>query len=304
MAGTSIAGTGGGGELVDAPACRAPRYGLLAVADVRDRPEGHWEVGVSVDLYTCDEIQVIQACPHPEQKTAESGLHTEDASPFTLVSGYKCAPVGRSIDQAWQIAKDKLARSAQRSIERTFWTGLDSNGDPIAGMNLASAYADIEDLTPVGGAVSIVDGVALLESAGGDKLSCSPLIHGTRGIATYASHLGLLAQDEVLETGDKTMMFSGTGTGFVVGGGYLPAGPAGSGDNFTVADGEAWMFLTGNVSIERGPVWTTPPEGDKQAAVNRTLNDVIVFAEQTYAITFDDCYVAGVKVKLQSCCGS
>lgn len=307
MAGTSIAGSGGGGVLVEAPACRAPRFGLFAAADVRRQDGDRWQAGVSVDLYTCDDIQVIQTCNTvPDHKDATSGIHTEIADPFTLVSGYKCSPIGRSWERAWTIAGDKLARAAERSVERAFWTGVDSNGDPIAGMNMASVLVD--DITPGTGAVSIVDGIAMLESAGGDKISCSPLIHVTRGVATYAAHLGLLAPDEVLENGDKTMMLAGTGTGLVVGGGYTAAGPnninVDGPIDFDVAAGEAWMFMTGSISIDHGDVWYTPEEGNKQAAIDRTLNDVIVFAEQTYAITFDDCYVAGIKVKLQSCCAS
>jgi hypothetical protein len=43
---------GDGGVLVDPPGCKPANFGLLSVAEVEDRTDGHWETGIEYDLLT------------------------------------------------------------------------------------------------------------------------------------------------------------------------------------------------------------------------------------------------------------
>lgn len=287
---------GSGGTLIQGASCVPARYGLLTVAEIDDRAEteGHWQMGFRQEVESCKELMVLSndCSPTPENKAPSlDGYVTFDGDPFTLVAGYTCA-VGGSlpIDEAWGSAEDRLTQGEARAVERTFWTGLDSVGNPIRN-GLGSADADVVDVTPVTGAVFITDGVSLLEAWAGENMSCAPIVHASRGVSTY------MADRNLVEPIGQVLYLRGTGSRVSVGGGYLATGPEG----VEAPDGEAWLFLTGSVKVMRSPLFHTPPRGDTAAAIDRQINDVTVFAERTYGFT-RECGIAAVRVILTSCC--
>lgn len=272
----------GAGVLVDPPGCTPPRFGLLSVAEVEDRTDGHWELGVNYDLMSCEDLITVEVCPVlPEDKTpSATGWNNATSSPFALVAGYKCSTGGRTrLSEAWDYAGKRLDRGEGRSLERRFWT-----------VDLAGA-TDVVDLTPEGGAVAITDGLAMLESALGDCSPCNPIIHASRGMGTY------LAERHLIGAEGNVMTALGTGSQVAVGGGYPLTGPAGD----EPAAGEAWIFGTGSVKILRGSTFFTPDRSDTAASVDRAINDQMVFAERFYAALLDCCKFA-VRVNLKSCC--
>lgn len=287
---------GSGGTRITPAACVPPRYGLLTVAEIEDRDEaaGHWQAGFSQDVASCDDIIVMSndCAPTPENKEgALGGVDTFDGDPFTLVAGYECSVGGRPVEDAWRFAGDRLTQGEARAVERTFWTGLDNFGNPIRN-TLGYAYEEDEgafDVTPDDTAVPITDGLALLESWAGDNMSCAPVIHAGRGLAVYMANAGLL------EPSGQILYSKGTGSRIAIGGGYLVNGPLG----VEPAVGEGWMFVTGSIKVVRSPMFFTPEEGEKAAAINRSTNDIQVFAERTYGIT-RGCGLAAVRVILGS----
>lgn len=293
----AITGTGDGGVLVAPPACVPARYGLLSVAEVEDRPDGHWLAGVEYELETCEDLFVLtpkcnQVIVDLDVKDPDGGTVDGEnfSDPFTLVAGYKCGTGGRLLSEAWEHAEIRLDRGESRALERTFWTGLDRAGNEIR-QSLGS-NADAVDLTPGGGALSITDGVAVLESWAGENYPCSPIIHAQRGLGVYMGQSGLVAADK-----NEELRVTGTGSRVVIGGGYQSTGPLGG-----VPDaGEGWIFVTGSIKVLRAPTFFTPDRGDDGAAVDRVVNDVTVYAERTYAIQ-QDCIIGAVRVLLQSCC--
>lgn len=286
-----------GGTLVPGAACVPARYGLLTVAEVDDRAEteGHWEMGFRQIVESCSGVLVLSNdCSGVSENKADSiddGYLTRDGDPFTLIAGYHCS-VGGSLplSGAWDLAETRLSQGEARAVERTFWTGLDGIGTAIRG-GLGSAGAAAINVTPTSDAVSLTDGVALLEEWAGENMSCAPIIHANRAVATY------LAERQLVEPSGQVMYMKGTGSRVAVGGGYLGTGP----NAVANATGEAWLFASGAVKVLRSPMFHTPPRGEDAAAVDRILNDVTVFAERTYGFT-RDCGLAAVKVALGSCC--
>lgn len=291
-----ITGNGDGGVLVASPSCIPARYGLLSVAEVEDRPDGHWMSGIEYELETCDDLFVMtpmcnQTTPDLE-KEVDGGTVSSDnyADPFTMIAAYKCGTGGRLLSEAWEHAETRLDRGESRTVERTFWTGKDKGGNEIR--QSLGANDDVVDLTPGSGTPSIVDGVAILESWAGENYPCQPILHAQRGLGVYMGQSNLIKSED-----QKEMRVSGTGTRVVIGGGYLATGPDGDEPDA----GESWLYITGSIKVIRGPKFFTPDRGDDAAAVDRYLNDVTVFAERTYAIE-QDCIVAAVKVLLTNCC--
>jgi hypothetical protein len=300
--------SGNGGHRVAAPACRPPRYGLGSVADVRQEAESSWAVGLEWDELECgyDPGVVGGECPElPEHlKSASRGFSTAYADAFLVYAGWECSTGGLTLSEAWDNAEQLLERNWWRSLESAFWTGRDQDGGAIRSTLGMGGTGDLDeespgegspgfptDLTPGGGALDITSGVAALESFAADCFDCEPIVHANRGLATYVANHGLLAP------GGDALRLAGTGTLFVPGGGYATSGPGGAA---APAD-EAWMFVSGSVSVVHGPTFYTPDRGDEAGAVDRLINDVTVYAERMAAFQ-TGCCVGAVRVTLDPCC--
>lgn len=290
--------TGDGGTRLDAPNCVPVRYSILSVAEVEDRPDGHWQAGVEYDLESCGALFVVQACPAlPEQKDKsgqpDGRLSTQYVDPFTMVAKYECSTGGEDfLQEAWDISETRLARGEARTLESTFWSGQDAFGVDVRGT--LGSDPDAEDLTPVPGtAISITDGLAVLEDWAGQNYPCSPIVHANRGIGTYLSERNLVTTEA------STLLCRGTGSRVAIGGGYGSSGPLG----VAAAPGTGWMFITGSIKVVRGPVFWTPDKGNDGQALDRVTNDIAVYAERTYAFE-KDCITGAVLVELKSatCC--
>lgn len=288
-----IVGDGNGGVLVDPPACVPAQFGLLSVAEVEDRPDGHWMGGVEYELETCEGLFVLtpkcnQLVQDLDPKDASDGTVDPDnfGDPFTLVSGYECGAVGRPLSQSWELAESRLDRWEEWTVENVFWNGVDRKGNNIR--TSLGGNDDIDDVTPLAGAVSLTEGIAALEAFAASRYPCQPVLHITRAMGVP------LGAANVIKTDDgKTMHVTGTGSRVVVGGGYGADGPGGVAPDA----GEGWMYVTGSLKVLRGPKFFTPDRGDDGAAVDRVVNNVTVFAERTYTI-LQDCIVGAVRVAL------
>lgn len=283
------------GVLVDGPSCRPAKYGLLAAADVEDRPDGHWITGVLADIEACDDVTIHSACPTdpmPDKDDDATSFSTHHGTPFYLVAGFKCGTGGMTAGRAHDIVGRRLSRGENRGIERAFWTGLDAGGNALT--DTLGQNPDVVDITPSGGAATITSGVAMLESAMGDCYPCTAIIHANRGMATY------MAERNLLEPDGAVQRFKATGSALVVGGGYGITGPVGN-DHVTPADGETWMYATGGIKVVRGPAAFVPDNIGDPSMVDRVVNNFLVFAERPYSIVLDCCIYA-VRVLTSSCC--
>lgn len=292
------------GERVDAPACVPTRFGLLSVAEIEDRDtDEHWGLGFYHEQLTCEDVQSrVVKCTEPTPKVTDESLSYPTSDPFTLIAPFKCATGQMTLERAWDLAEQRLARSESSSLEKAFWSGRDSLGNQIT--QSLGGSPDVVDLTPLSGAVDITSGLGMLNSWAGENMPCGPIIHTQRGIGDY------LAERNLIESSGE-VLYTRTGSRVSLGGGYLASGPGVLPDDPDVdplglpvaaVDGEAWMFVTGSVKLLRGPVFFTPDRDDVGAAVDRLVNDIIVFAERNYGFEYE-CGVGAVRVRLFSCCG-
>lgn len=288
------------GEQVNGPNCVPSRYGLLSVAEIEDRVDGHWESseGVEYDLATCEDLFVTTACgvnPSGVKDPDGGTVSTEQSGAFALVAGYRCSTGGRPMEEAWNHADARLSRGELRALERTFWVGESIEGNIIP--QALGNNVEAVDLTGTPGTPDdITMALSALEDWAGDAYPCSPVIHVTRGLAVLLAERGLIERDGTL------MLSAGTGSRIVVGGGYVDSGPTiGEDPQLVTPAGATWMYATGGIKVLRGPVFHTPDRGAVSASIDRSINSQVVFAERSYAFV-QDCILGAVLVDKQSCC--
>lgn len=280
-----------------------PAAGLRRlVAPIRGNPSPHGLLGPCVEVVTvsdphelngteflnlsCAEADTWIDCPvppatNPAQKTFNRpGICEFD--PVTAYAGVTCSAIGLSFDEAQQRALDQLRMGEQRALEEWFMV----NGlCPMAAGN---------DLTPVAGAVSVPQGVAILENWLGSTYGGQGLIHAGVGVGALLSRFHIVNFGTEAGSQCPTTL---AGTGIVLGSGYS-ANVGGAG--CTQADaGEAWLYATGPVRVRRDERRLVL--SDESQSVTRSVNDRHVLAESTFVVETACCVAAAVRISLSVC---
>lgn len=289
---------GPNGIEVDAKGCYTDTstYGILNSVKPLTNVDSHWEVGgLWWEDYLCTSgvESFIDVCPPVSgfTKPAERNSQFCSSDPFVVVGSYKCPPVGRPADQAFEIARRRLLKWVGREVEKTLWTGVIQNGTGT--INPSFAYGNSEcgivpiDVNPAG-SVRPVEAFALLESALGDTVGCGGLIHSPDYISNYFVRDRLLVQQ-------NGGIYTYTGTQLILANGYPGSGPA----NVAPAAGEIWLFASGPLILVKSDIFQIPENITE--GMNRMINDVEIRAEQFFSIGFS-CALFAVRMKLEPCC--
>lgn len=253
--------------------------------ELDERTDNEWLKGLWFDQESCAELHVVsmQCPPLIEQlKLSERGFNTENVDPFVIYAGYECSTGGAIPADAWDHAEHRFDQGWLRSLERALWTGVDQDGNAFR--ESLAGFAPV-DLTPGGGAVDLTIGLGLLEGAMAGATACWPIIHANAQLGPFFASRALLHH-----TGD--VLRTSSGSRLVLGGGYPITGPA----NTAPGAGEAWIFASGGVRVTTGPKFFTPDRGALGWAVDRTVNDIEVFAEKGFAVQLA-CGLFAVRVK-------
>lgn len=218
---------------IEAPAVAPARGGLYAVADVRD---GDVHIGASGFQYLSENCGVASAIDDPTCVTAEDRVEktfgetslVESTAPFAVYKGVECLDL-QDDDSQW--ARRGLELTEHIAVEQQVMTDLLFGAD---------------DLTPVPGTpISVRDGIALLEGAGGYTYGGRLVFHMDRSATTigFSEHVLEHDSDFTIFTQQGSLVANGAGYEFNVGPDGVPAG-----------DGEAWIYVTGAVTVIRGPI--------------------------------------------------
>lgn len=201
-------------------------------------------------------------------KEVTEGINAQSADPFVVISGISCTLIAGDLDQK---GRDAFTSVEQRLVEQQFWAQLAASSPVILG----------------GGAVSIAQGVALLEAYLRDQAGFTGMLHSDAYVAPYASQ-AVLVTEENPETTKRTALW----TPWVFGGGYALTGPTGQA---SPGAGQAWVYATGQVVIHRGNLRAY---GGRDGGFDVTTNQALVIAERSYVV-IPDCPVAAVLVQLE-----
>lgn len=256
---------------IAAPGIQPHRFGVFSIANMPD-PTGRWEVGVEWEpLHSLRAGTLAVACDVEGQYgwpiVSREGEGLVTTEPFIVIGTYECGAASRPLEDAEERARLHLIAGEERAVEWALQTGLPGNEPNFQGAT---------DLTPAGGAVAPVDGLAILESYLGSVHHSVGVIHSPRKLAAaLSSRSGLLSRQ-----GSHIETVLGTLVAF--GGGYDIAnvGPAGA----APAAGEAWLYATARPQIRRSDVTVYP---DENQMLNRSSNQVNVIAMRAYVAGWD-----------------
>ncbi len=238
--------------------------GLFSVADIRDQHVQDQDRYEFVTQKCNDALSWLPGCAAENfPKGFFAGEQVQFGTPIVAKGEYNCFNKdGR------EEASERLSWSEQRQIENWFYT-----------QNLQAGSVTTPNgttLTPLTQAVGILE--EFLNSAAGT--GGTGLLHISRRAAADVS------QDR-LGFPNTNHVFSLAGNRWVFGAGYGRNGPGGN----AAGTNEAWLWVTGQVVILRGPVVTiTPPRPNN-------TNNKPAEAFRLY-VPIADCPLAAVKVTL------
>lgn len=217
---------------IEAPSVVPARGGLYAVANVL---EGDPHIGASGFQYLSENCGVASSILDPACLTAAERA-AKTFGDIDIISGDPFA-VYKGVECTWMVDDD--SEWARHGLELTEHIAVE------AGMRDA-LFAGATDMTPTPGtAITVEEGIALLEGWAGANYGGTPVLHMDRRVASLG-----LAQNSLTFGLDYTIT---TKQGALVanGGGYYNMdGPTGA----APAVGTAWIYVTGMVTVVRGSV--------------------------------------------------
>lgn len=256
---------------IEAPSVAPAPGGLYAVATVM---EGDPHIGASGFQYLSENCGVASGIDDPACLTAEARAEktfgetsvVASTDPFAVYKGVQCVDL-HDDDSGW----------AQRGLELTEHIAVE---EAVMGQLLFGAT----DVTPTPGtAVPVRHGVALLEGIAAANYGGVPILHMARSTATIAF------SERVLDHDSDFTITTMQGALVANGGGYeLNLGP----DGTPAPAGQAWMYVTGAVTVVRGPVVT-----NRVLAAGEHLNLQQALAERLVAVSAE-CIKYAVLVEL------
>lgn len=257
---------------------------LLDVASISEGDEWPLTIGL-VDSYNCLDMAVpTELCPTPTEPKEFEGPNWLNGFRFAVYGGISCKPFGfdeqRAKDNIERVFRLKESVGVERALMQTRFGADGPDLDPGAGVNLAWEAAT--DITPTGGAVSPKVGFGLLEEYAASVYAGAPTLHLPRSVAS----LTVDTQWELVNGKGVSKL----GSNVAAGGGYaLPnTGP----DGLDAPDNERWIYVSGQVLIQRGDLILPPPVTDYQT------NDIYALAERTYIVAVD-CFAAAIRVSVE-----
>lgn len=203
-------------------------------------------------------------------KSVQEGISHPGADAFMVINGVSCTRIASN--DLVQTARDAFLADEQRLVEQRYWAQLAASAPTILAV----------------GAVSLVEGLALLEAFLRDNSGFTGVIHSDAYVSAYAAASTLIPNTNP-ETTKRTSLW----TPWVFGGGYdITTGPAGEA---APGPGQAWMYATGQIIVHRGNIRVP---GERDGGFNTTTNQDFVIAERPYVI-INDCPIGAVLVDLE-----
>lgn len=255
---------------IEAPSVQSAPGGLYAVARVID---GDVHVGASGAQYlsmNCGIPNLLDdpACVDPAERIEKTfdSIDVISGDPFGVYKGTECHDLGDD-DTEW--ARQGLLLGESVAVERGVMT---------------TTFTGATDLTPTPGtAVTLIEGLAILEGYAAANYGGVATIHMARSTAVHAFANDLLTADL------SYTVYTKQGALVANGGGYEDnLGP----DGQEAPDGQAWVYVTGPVTVVR-----TPVVANRVLGVSEGLNVQNALAERMVAVTAE-CILAAVLVEV------
>jgi hypothetical protein len=242
---------------IDAPVREGVRGGLLSVARVIDAPKEALYLGV----------KHIEGDASPPGPVPGVGVDKDfdvfeddiESEPFTLYKGVEYSMLLGGTSDVAAVFSAGESYGVEKALQAGPLNALATDLTPTAG-------------TPV---TNIKYAIGVLEQYAADTYAGLPLLHGNRLAVSLMS-------DFITDDAGNWKLHTMQGTPIANGGGYGPEGPD------TAGAGEAWLYISGAVTILRGPL-------DVYPASNLKGNRALALAERTYVPVVDS-FAAAILV--------
>lgn len=257
--------------------------GILDHADVREGIANQRPGGMGLSYNCLDTAVPTELCPEPTTPKNFERPSGIEGIEFAVYGGLNCKPFGFDEETGLSEIERVFGLQESRGIERALMeTRFIAGPDDDDGAGVDLRWPAATDITPVSGAVSAKVGLALLEGYAASRYAGQPTLHLPYSVASF------LAGDKIVE-GQGGKLYSSLGAKVVAGIGYdFPNnGPAGT----EPADGERWLYATGEVMVARSDVKSF-------VQTDFATNDIYALAERRY-IAAIDCFAAAIRVKME-----
>lgn len=245
------------------------RYGIFdAASGPLDMPPHAEGGGVQYVPDTCGTGRVLGVdCYDPGDapvKPFDLDNDLVETGVFNVMASLTCTLVGYTEQQLRNKVLRRLESSAQASVERALWSGLDFEGNALGIKHFTGVGGEAVD---IGGSYDpglITDVVAALERYAHftQGYGYTAYLHAPIEVAALAAEAGLV-HEERLTGGQSQRKVTPLGSVWVFG-----AYPAGQ------------IVVTGQTTVWRGPERVVQ-------AFERTDNQALLLAEQAYSVSFD-----------------
>lgn len=242
-------------------------FGLFSVVSFRESSDKHWLNGIEWEAMTCDPATGIEVVDCDDlvnfEQTFSGAWPVGEAAAFVVQGSYKCgAPGGGALREAEEKAGAHLLAREQTQAEFYLWR------------RMAQDATDVHSA----GALDPEFALAALEDWLGSTYGSLGAIHASRGAAS-------LWPTNIDSRGSR--LYTKIGTPVSAGGGYPRTAPDGS----PAAAGETWVYASPALFGYRGEVYS------QGVQLDRGHNDLTAVANRDYAIGYDPCGVAAVRMK-------
>lgn len=273
------------------PASPSPHGLLGGCIPVVTTTDLHELNGTDMMAVSCANSHGWQDCPdvtslwtNPAEKTFER-IDSCSFNPITAQAGIICSPVGFTYEESRNWAFEALALGEQFVLEDFFMR------------TWLTDARHTTDLTPLAGAVHIVNGIGLLETWLATEFGGQGVIHAPIGTAA------LLSMHTQVDFGtEETCPTTLAGNSVVLGAGYSanlgPATPPAA--PVAAPAGEAWLYITPSMRIRRDTPFLAID--NEASSMNTAVNDRRMLAETTFVPEVACCMAAAVRVTLSACC--
>lgn len=200
---------------------------------------------------------------------------------FGAYGGTTCRIVGNDVNEAKTQARNAFDLGESTAVEAAFMATRFKVAATENVVNGVKKWTDPVDITPAAGAVKPKVGIAYLEAWMARRYVGLPAIHLPTIIASLVMGLDGVALEETrLRTKLGSMVINGVGYD------EPNTSPAGVGN----AAGERWIYATGPLTVQRGPV-------QQIEALDRGNNDYVRLIERAYIASADG-PTAGIRVQV------
>lgn len=268
---------------IDGPLPQRRLYTLLDTAEIVPTGDERWGNSGYVDPYPSDVPSVWQPCVEGSETKPDPDTQPD---PDLFLSFGVVLPIFCSAGRGGDY--NRLRERGIRAFEATESYGVESGFGRGVGTSPSLAnQAQGAAILNSGTAVKPSVGFGLLEDYIGENSGRMGMLHTTPKGAALADEANLLERS----TGNGARLTTILGTPVAVGAGYVGLAPAGKS---AAGTDQAWVFATGPVQVRRSEI-IVPGDGMGQV-LDRSLNDVTLYVERNYLVTWDTAVAAAVLI--------